>query len=240
MFLARPLTGFGHASFTWAQAAFQAEGVFREHAIYAHNYYLEFLSENGLPAAILWFWLLLRAARTRTGLVKYSIIAALVHSLVDFGLSVPANFWLFCYLLSSEAAAGESVRVSRRWAAAALVLAVLFETALLGLDYRSLAFEKARGRALAASVRGDAAGAEAELRPALETKLFRAPALEFLGRLNLTAKDAGFNAAVYFEMALLENRYSAASWRALKRIYSVPGREEAAAGLERRRAEVFK
>jgi hypothetical protein len=41
-------------------------------------------------------------------------------------------------------------------------------------------------------------------------------------------------------MALLENRYSAMSWRALKRIYSVPGREGQAAGLERRRAEVFR
>jgi hypothetical protein len=41
-------------------------------------------------------------------------------------------------------------------------------------------------------------------------------------------------------MALLENRYSAASWRALRRVYSIGGREAQAAGLERRRAEVFR
>ncbi|HAT73348.1 MAG TPA: hypothetical protein DCS63_11095 [Elusimicrobia bacterium] len=240
MFLARPLSGFGYASFTWVQAAFQGEGTFREHAIYAHNYYIEFLAENGLPAAILWFWLLLRAVRAKTGLVRYSVIAALTHSLVDFGLSVPANFWLFCYLLSSEASAKEAVRPARRLAAPGFVLAALLAAALLNLDYRSLAFEKARGRALTAAVRGDGAAAETELRPALEGKLFRAPALEFLGRLNLTARDAGLSSAVYFEMALIENRYSAASWRALKRIYSLPGREAAAAGLERRRAEVFR
>ncbi|OGR42993.1 MAG: hypothetical protein A2X35_04525 [Elusimicrobia bacterium GWA2_61_42] len=240
MFSARPLAGFGHASFSWAQSAFQAGGAFREHAIYAHNYYLEFLAENGLPAAALWFWLLLSAARRKTGLARYSVIAALAHSLVDFGLSVPANFWLFCYLLSSEAPAGEAVRPSRRYLAAALALAVLLEAALLGLGRQSLAFEKARGRALAAAVRGSAARAEAELLPALESKLFRAPALEFLGRVNLTARDAGFTSAVYFEMALLENRYSPSAWGALRRIYSVPGREKQAAGLERRRAEVYK
>jgi len=41
-------------------------------------------------------------------------------------------------------------------------------------------------------------------------------------------------------MALLENRYSASAWRALRHIYSQPGLEGSAAGLERRRLEVFK
>ena len=240
MFSARPLAGFGHAAFTWVQAGFQPEGSFREYAIYAHNYYLEFLAENGLPAALLWFWVLFAAARARKGLVKYSLIAALAHSLVDFGLSVPANFWLFCYLLSSPAEEGGLVRPARARTGYALALAALLVLALAHLNYRSLAFEKARRRALSAALSGRPEQAEAELRPALESGLFRGPALEFLGRLNLTAPDAGSRAAVYYEMALRGNRYSAPAWRALKRIYSVQGREKQAKELELRRLEVFK
>lgn len=239
MFSLRPLSGFGHASFTWAQAAFQAAGAYREHAIYAHNYYLEFLAENGLPAALAWFWLLFAAARARTGLVKYSVIAALVHSMLDFGLSVPANFWIFCLLLSSPAEEAGLFKPSRRAAGAALLFACLLLAALAALDLRSLSFEKAGVRAAAAA---GLPAAEAELRPALETGLFRAPALELLGRLGAADRSAapGFRSSVYYEMALLENRYSAAAWSALGRIYSRPGLEEQAAGLEKRRLEVFK
>ena len=239
MFTARPALGFGHASFTWAQAMFQGSGAFREHAIYAHNYYLEYLAENGLFAALAWFWLLFAAARARSGLVKYSVIAALAHSFVDFGLSVPANFWVFCFLLSSPAEA-EGAPLARGAAARALGLALLLAAALLSLDLRSLSFERARGRALAAAAAGLPEQAEAELRPALGTRLFRAPALEFLGRLSLTTPGGEFQAAVHFEEALLENRYSAEAWRALKKLYSAPGRERDAAGLERRRLEVYR
>jgi len=239
MFSLRPLPGFGHASFTWAQAAFQAAGAYREHAIYAHNYYLEFLAENGLPAALAWFWLLFAAARAKTGLVKYSVIAALVHSMLDFGLSVPANFWIFCLLLSSPSEEAGFFKPSRRAAGAALLFACLLLAALAALDFRSLSFEKARARAASA---GGLPAAEAELRPALRSGLFRAPALELLGRLGAadTSAGPGFRSSVYYEMALLENRYSAPAWGALRRIYSQPGLEEQAAGLERRRLEVFK
>ncbi len=240
MFSAKPLTGFGHASFTWVQAAFQPAGSFREYAIYAHNYYLEFLAENGLPAALLWFGVLLAAARARTGLVKYSLIAALAHSVVDFGLSVPANFWLFCYLLGSPAPETEVVRPSRAHVRYALAFAALLAAAMASLTYRSLSFEKALARALSEALAGRPDLAEAELRPALESGLFRGPALDFLGRLNLTAPDAGFRPAVYYEMALRGNLYDAGAWRALKRIYSMPGLEKQAEGLERRRLEVFK
>lgn len=238
MFSARPGLGFGHASFTWAQAMFQGSGAFREHAIYAHNYYLEFLAENGLFAAAAWFWLLFSAARARGGLIKYSVIAALAHSFVDFGLSVPANFWIFCFLLSSPAEAGGPAP-SRGAAARGLAAALLLAAALAAMDLRSLGYERARHGALAAMAAGAPERAEAELRPALGGKLFRAPALEFLGRLNLAAPGGEPRAAVYYEETLLENRYSAEAWRSLRRIYSVPGREREAAGLELRRREVY-
>ena len=121
----------------------------------------------------------------------------------------------------------------------ALLFACLLLAALAGLDFRSLSFEKAR--AMAASA-GGLAAAEAGLRPALQSGLFRPPALELLGRLGAadTSAGPGFRSSVYYEMALLENRYSAPAWGELRRIYAKPGLEEQAAGLEKRRLEVFK
>lgn len=240
MFAARPLAGFGHASFTWAQAGFQAAGSFREHSIYAHNYYLEFLAENGLPAALAWFWLVFAAVRARAGLAKYALIAALAHSLVDFGLSVPANFWLFCWLLSSPEEGIETVKPPLRAYGAALAAGALLLAALLRQDYRSLSFEAARARAFSAARDGGLPAAEAELEPALRSKLFRAPALDLLGRLAAAGGGSPLAAARYYECALLENRYSPGAWAALGKIYSAPGRERAAEGLERRRLEVYK
>jgi len=240
MFLARPLSGFGSASYSWAQAGFQAGGSPVEHSIYAHNYYLEFLAENGLFASAAWFLLLFTAARRVKGLARFSVIAALAHSLVDFGLSVPANFWFFCFLLASSAVPSPEVKVNKTAFRSVLLFVCLLEAALLSLCWRGLVFERAKRQALSAFAAGDPAKAELALRPELEKKLFRSPALEFLGRLNMTARDGGAGAAVYFEAALLENRYSALSWRALARIYAASGRQEPAAGLERRRREVFK
>ncbi|OGR74954.1 MAG: hypothetical protein A2X32_10575 [Elusimicrobia bacterium GWC2_64_44] len=242
MFLARPLAGFGHASYSWAQAAFLPDGAFRERSIYAHNYYLEFLAENGLPAALAWFITVFAAVRAKAGLAKYSLIAALAHSLMDFGLSVPANFWLFCFLLSSPAAEEAAPRPSRRAGAAALGLAALLLAALLALDLRTLAFERAGRRALVAASANDLPGAEEALRPELRPGLFRGRSLELLGRLSLNdhSAPAGYRSAAYYEEALLENPYGPAAWGGLRRIYSQPGLERAAAGLERRRREVFK
>lgn len=241
MAAARPLAGFGHASYTWAQALFQAPGAFREHAIYAHNYYLEFAAENGLPAALAWFAALWLAARRRAGLARYAVIAALAHSTVDFGLSVPAVFWTFCFLLASPGdVAAPALKPARASASAALALAALLFAALLALDARALAFERARGRALAAAASGDMARAEAALAPELDRALFRLPALEFLGRLYMTAPGGVPRAAACFEEALLVNRYSAASWLALERIYSTPGLEAEAAGLARRKEALWK
>ncbi|MDA8129955.1 MAG: O-antigen ligase family protein [Elusimicrobia bacterium] len=242
MFLARPFTGFGHASFTWAQAAFQQAGAFREHSVYAHNYYLEFLAENGLPAAAAWFFLLFRETRVREGAARYALIAALTHSFVDFGLSVPANFWVFCWLLSSPAEEAGLAVPPRSVLNAALAFSLLLAAALARLDLRSLAFEKERVKAISAAAAGDLAGAGKALAPELRGGVFRAPALELLGSLHAAYGGApdGFGAAVYFEMALLENRYSAASWAALRRIYSAEGLEGEAAGLEARRGEVFR
>ncbi|MCX5784327.1 MAG: O-antigen ligase family protein [Elusimicrobia bacterium] len=102
MFLSNPFLGFGHAAFTFVYPAYRGAIPGDIGSIYAHSYYLEFLAENGLFCAALWFGLLVYAVKKKTGLAKYSLIAALAHGVIDFGLSVPANFWIFCYLAAPD------------------------------------------------------------------------------------------------------------------------------------------
>jgi hypothetical protein len=245
MFLERPLAGFGHAGFTWAQGGFGALAPFRESSVYAHSYYLEFLAENGLPAALCWFWFLYAAAGRRTGAARYSVLAALLHSCVDFGLSVPANFWLFCFLAAEPAAAGCTAGgppARGPWLKAAFAAALLLAGAFFLLGARSLSFERAKAAARGAYSGGEP-GADAALHPYLRPGLLRGPALEYLGYLSLrypAAEDSGLNAAAYFEETLLENPYSRPAWRALERLYAAPGLEAAAAGLKQRREAVYR
>lgn len=105
MFADRPLLGFGQGAFTFVYPAYHHPEAARMATIYAHNYYLEFLAENGLLAFMFWGWAVLTRLRGVRGAAKYALIAALTHSLVDFGLAVPAIFFVFCYLLGSCGAA---------------------------------------------------------------------------------------------------------------------------------------
>jgi O-antigen ligase len=81
---------------------------------HAHNDYLEFASEMGLPCALLFFgaifYLLLRGIRyvrnSEPGFGRMlflgsfgGLIAILIHSLADFNLHIPANGLLFAVLL---------------------------------------------------------------------------------------------------------------------------------------------
>lgn len=244
MFLERPLAGFGHAAYGWAHQLFVEAGAFRERSSYAHNYYLEYLAENGLPGALCWFWFLWRAVKARTGLAKYAVIAALAHSLVDFGLNVPANFWLFCFLLAEPAGEESEAAPAARYKIPALAapLAGLLLAALLALDLRTISFERAAGRASAAAARGAITEAEAALAPWLSPGLFRGRALETLGRMSLSDVELapGLRAAAWYEQALIENPYSPTAWEGLRRVYSLPGLEAAAVDLERRRKEALR
>jgi hypothetical protein len=108
---------------------------------------------------------------------------------------------------------------------------------------RALSFSRARGEAFTAASGGSPEGARAALRPWLAPGLFRAPALETLGALELrfalVPADL-VSAAVHFEMVLLTNRYSSSAWLALGQIYKAPGLEASAADLAARRARVYR
>jgi O-antigen ligase len=118
--------GTGLGTYDWAalhyQTSFLSNGY--EHA---HNDYLEFAAEIGIPAAALLFaglWaLVVRAARTaiRSNRRSAAILAAgsagalaaiLLHAVTDFNLQIPANALLFCWVAGT--ASGVSCRLDDR------------------------------------------------------------------------------------------------------------------------------
>jgi O-antigen ligase len=109
----RPWTGAGLGSFEFAFTRVQSHELAYtvEHA---HNDYLEFSAELGIPAAALLFLTIfflaaqtlrtsLRARSSRTRALALGILAGtsalLVHSFADFNLHIPANALVFSVLL---------------------------------------------------------------------------------------------------------------------------------------------
>jgi len=267
MFLDRPLFGFGHAAFTFVSPAYggamsvvasssphlqQAMG-----SIYAHSYYLEFLAENGIFCAALWFGLMGYAVKKKTGLAKYSLVAALAHSVIDFGLSVPANFWIFCCLAAPEHQGGaDPSRPQEHRGAEAQERAMgrgrllfpaatcVIAAAWLNLCVTHNTALRERSRAAAAYAEGKLQDSRNKFTKALEIENGPAP-LEALGkidyRLAFERKDRGmlFSSAVFFERALLLNPYSASAYRDLAGVYSA-GEDKLLTDLEERKKRVFK
>ena len=95
----KSLIGFGFGSFSFIYPAYHESAIGGISSIYAHNYFLEFLAENGIVSSIIWFSCLVISFIKGRAIIKYSILAVLLHSFVDFGLSLPFNFWLFCFIL---------------------------------------------------------------------------------------------------------------------------------------------
>jgi hypothetical protein len=119
MALEFPLFGIGLGNFATVFPLFRAltANVWQFGVSDAHNDYLQWIAEVGLPAALLTFGLLgaagrrvlraLRAAQewapqglTRWGLAA-GVLALLFHSLTDFNLHIPANALVFAVLLGS-------------------------------------------------------------------------------------------------------------------------------------------
>jgi O-antigen ligase len=126
MLLARPLAGWGLGTFSYVYPSFRSF-YSNEFVNRAHNDYLEFAVETGLPglAAIFWFLFALyraglsRAAHWHTDFSAAVRLAALVgctgivvHSLLDFNLHIPANAALF-FVLCAVASRSEWQKEAR-------------------------------------------------------------------------------------------------------------------------------
>ncbi|MDT8287151.1 MAG: O-antigen ligase family protein, partial [Elusimicrobiales bacterium] len=176
-----PLLGWGHSSFTWLAPLYKAPAA-AEASVYAHNYYLEFAAENGIPAALAWFSLLGFAVSGARRLALFGLLAALLHSALDFGLSLPANFWLFCVLAGRELpASGEEWAELPGRPAAAFAGTLAAASALSVLT--PLAWEKEMSAAAAHLEAGREEAALNSLERAAAKPYGRAAAEESAGRL---------------------------------------------------------
>lgn len=119
----RPVYGWGEGAFAYVSSAFKTyTGDLA--SVYAHNYYLEFIAENAIVASLLWFYVLFSFIRTSSGILRYVIVAAVVHSFFDFGLSCVYSFWLFCFIIAMSAENKSEVVISGKFLYQFLFLSV--------------------------------------------------------------------------------------------------------------------
>ena len=96
IFSERPLFGWGIGAFNLIYRAIDNHiGI---SSIYVHNYYLETLLENGIFFFLIWFYWIFKNIFSAEGFYKYGLIAALLHSFFDFGLSTIYGFYFFMFL----------------------------------------------------------------------------------------------------------------------------------------------
>ncbi|UTW48988.1 O-antigen ligase [Bacterioplanoides sp. SCSIO 12839] len=116
MWQQNPALGIGAGSYQYTYPAYRSADVtVRGLYDHAHNDYLQFLAEFGLPgfialmlAAVWCGWLGLVAMRKRhSNLMKglgfastMGLLAIAIHSSVDFNLQIPANAFMFVFLMA--------------------------------------------------------------------------------------------------------------------------------------------
>ncbi|MBI4802593.1 MAG: O-antigen ligase family protein [Elusimicrobia bacterium] len=263
MFADAPLLGFGQGAFAWLYPAYHLPTAAGLSSVYVHNYFIEFLAENGALASACWFWAVFSRLKAATGLKRYAVIAALVHSLADFGLAVPANLFIFCYILSEPQGIGigdatqylnlppqQECRTTgqpqRKMTIAVLALAVLVLAQGLGIFFKQLRLERLYDSALSAYSAGDYAGAAGTLEVASTAE----PRNPLIARLQGAAWLAAglekqdsvllFRAAAALERSLLLNPYNSGAYRDLEYIYALVGAANLKADLLQRKKGFFK
>ncbi|GAH61940.1 unnamed protein product [marine sediment metagenome] len=106
-----PVLGIGPGTFAFIFTQYQPPGL-TSHYTMAHNDYLHFTSEVGLPLIAIIVWMIIalyrkgfRKLKNPSRLVRgitlgsmSGITAILVHSISDFNLHIPANALLFTVL----------------------------------------------------------------------------------------------------------------------------------------------
>lgn len=117
MINAHPLVGTGPGTFASAFTQYQPAGLAKQRYM-AHNDYLHFIAEIGLPLIIVMVWMIMalyrkgfKKLKNRSRLVRGTtlgamagITAILIHSASDFNLHIPANALLFTVLTAIVAA----------------------------------------------------------------------------------------------------------------------------------------
>ncbi len=233
MSLDAPWRGLGPGTFAYALPAYVASRP-DLNSLYAHQHFLETAAERGWPYLLVWTGGLALLLRRAPPSKRFGPIAALAHSLVDYPLSVPAVFWLFCLSAAwalPESEAAVSVPSGRK--APAVILAA--SLAMLGV-YRvggDWAADRLRARVFAPGSDLSAEQAQRllasseDLRPHPDAargraELELAAAAYAASRADETAHLAA--AAGHLERAASLDPYRASTWHMLEASYRRLGR----------------
>lgn len=247
MAVERPWFGFGPSTFAYALTAHRAQGT-ELSAFYAHQHMLETAAEVGLPYLVLWGGLLIHLMRRGASHKRFGAAAVLVQSLWDYALSIPANYWLFCYFAASAAPqAADGINVPARRKPVALLAAAL--VAGVGLSwvwtqwradrYKAAAYERFSEGAKAAEVHGLL---EKSLSLAADSQAERMAAEIDVKRVNdgeLEPRRGAAEAAAHLERSAARNPFRPSTWAALERLYRQLGDRKAAESARERAARAL-
>lgn len=238
-----PWLGLGPGAFSYALPSYVAAKP-ELYSLFAHQHLLETAAERGWPYLILWtagLGALLFRARPS---LRFGMIAALVHGLVDYPLSVPGVFWLFCLSAAwtlPESERALTVRVERKAPALAAIIvvaaacAVWVERGWRAARLRASAIERLATGAAPADAEPILAASET-LRPHPEAARLRAE----IALLRASAGDDPSRrlteAAADLERSVAQDPYRASSWGLLEAVYRRLGRAAAATDARRRGA----
>lgn len=175
-----PWLGLGPGAYAYALPAY-APGRPELSSLFAHQHLLETAAERGWPYLALWVGGLCVLLARGSPFKRFAAFAALVHGLVDYPLSLPGVFWLFCYVSACgapEAEEGVNVPWRRR---PAMALAAALVVACVGAAVgRVWTADRLRaGAAAALAEPGESLGASRE-RLARSARLFPHPETERL------------------------------------------------------------
>ena len=263
IFADRMAFGFGFGSFSFVYPAYHESVIDGISSIYAHNYFLEFLAENGLISSIIWFVFLAGSFIKGRPVIKYSILAVLLHSFVDFGLSLPFNFWLFCFILginNKPLWRGEYKKIIHGKFYALIVFCLL--VASLNYGYKRLKLNVVYGDIIQSLNSGEVEAGlnlidEAIIIDGNNSLIYKLKGDFYLNAARAkkdeampgavsrtmsikTAKFLFFEAAAAFEEALIFNPYDKGVYKELLRIYEYAGEKKLINDIKSRRAELLK
>jgi hypothetical protein len=98
MIIDNPLTGVGPGNFENAYTAYRGAGL---STIFAHNFYLQFCVETGIPGVVLLCSFLYLSFKKLSGLyMKAAVLGSLILGFFDYGLFIPSTAILFWFVLS--------------------------------------------------------------------------------------------------------------------------------------------
>ncbi|MBI4056661.1 MAG: O-antigen ligase family protein [Elusimicrobia bacterium] len=139
----RPWVGFGPGAYGYVFPSFHVLSVQGLSTLYAHNYFLEVFAELGILFGLIWFGGIARLTTRLSRYKKMALLAILSHSLIDYGLSIPANFWIFCAVVASGLPPRECpIHIPGRLKAPLMVSLFLAGLCWVGRVYRPLRYEK--------------------------------------------------------------------------------------------------